>query len=205
MQLNPYVEPRRRLFKAVFIDGSYLFHSLMSLSVKLDYKKLIGFFLNEGDHLVTASYYTALPKESEIEDKHRGFIRVLKKDVKLKIRSVPLLKMYAPPNAQSQDPTVIGRYSKGEDILLACDMVRGAALNYFDEAVLISGDADMLPAVNMVQELGKTITVAAFRFSLSGALELEANAVTYLDDHVEDLRLMAFDDIGKVSASPVLE
>lgn len=185
--MQPSVEPRRRIFKALFVDGSFLFHCVRSLSVKIDYKKLKDLFLTSDDQLILASYYTALPNEYDLEDKHKSFLRILKKEVKIKVRSVPLLKSYD-SSPSSLTPQTTGRYSKGEDILLACDMVRGAALNYFDCAILISGDGDFVPAVNMLQELGKYVIVASFRSALSHALELEANEVIYLDDVMEKIK-----------------
>ena len=177
MLFQPDVIPRRQIFKSIFIDGSFLFHCVQGSQVKIDYRKLKHLFMNAGDHLASASYYTALPSDAAIEEKHRSFIKILKKDVRVKVRSVPLLKTH--------DST----YSKGEDILLACDMVRGACLNYYDVAVLITGDGDFVPAVNCVQEAGKSVIVASFNSSLSHALELEANDVVYLDEHLDKIKL----------------
>ena len=126
---------------------------------------------------MSASYYTALPSDGDIEDKHRNFLKILKKDVRVKVRSVPLLRHDS------------GHSSKGEDILLACDMVRGAYLNQYDVAVLITGDGDFVPAVNSVQEAGKPVIVASFHGSLSHALELEASSMVYLDEHLDQIRL----------------
>lgn len=181
-------EPRRRLFKSIFVDGSCLFHCASSLSVRIDYKKLINLFINSGDHLVSASYYTALPNDYDLEEKHKSFLRILKKEVKLKVRSVPLLKAYD-FSPQQSNPQAGGRYSKGEDILLAVDMVKHAALNTYDCCILVSGDGDHVPTVNAVQDLGKHVTVAAFQSSLSNALEMEANAVIYLDEVLDSIKL----------------
>jgi len=175
-------EPRKRLFKAIFIDGSFLFHCVQNTDIRINYKKLKNLFLNTGDHLVNAYYYTALPNDHDIEEKHKNFIKILKKDVRVKVRSVPLLK--------ATDNTNVFRYSKGEDIYLACDMVRGAYTNQYDVAVLISGDGDFVPAVNAVQEAGKPVIVASFHSSLSYSLELEASDVVYLDEHLEEIRLL---------------
>lgn len=191
---HPNYEPRRRLFKAIFIDGSFLFHCMVGISVRINYRKLIQLFLNTGDFLIYANYYTALPNEYDMEEKHRNFIKILKKDVKVRVRSVPLLKAYDAPtssNGGSQDDTQQHhvRYSKGEDILLASEMVRDAALGRFDCCVLLSGDADFCPVVSMVQDLGKPVIVAAFHGSLSHQLEMDASEVIYLDEHLDKIKL----------------
>jgi len=175
------VPPRRQIFKSIFIDGSFLFHCVQGSQTRIDYKKLKNLFLNAGDHLVSASFYTALPSDSDIDDKHRNFLKVLKKDVRVKVRSVPLLTY--------DSGVTTSRYSKGEDILLACDMVRGAYLNHYDVAILITGDGDFVPAVTSVQEAGKPVIVASFHASLSFALELEASEVIYLDEHLDKIKL----------------
>lgn len=175
-------EPRKRLFKAMFIDGSFLFHCAQGINTRINYKKLVQLLLNTGDFLVYSNYYTALPNEYDMDEKHKTFLKILKKDVRLRIRSVPLLKA----NTSNENAP---RYSKGEDILLASEMVRDAALNRYDVAILLSGDADFIPAVNIVQDLGKPVIIASFHGSLSHNLELEASDVIYLDEHLDKIKL----------------
>lgn len=190
MNYNGVLEPRKRLFKSIYLDGSFLFHCIASMSgVRVNYKKLIQLFLNTGDFLVAANYYTALPNEYDMEEKHKTFLKILKKDVKVRVRSVPLLKGFDAPPVAGIPNTPSHRYSKGEDILLAAEMVRDAALNRYDCCVLLTGDADFVPAVNIIQDLGKPVTVASFHGSLSHALELEASEVIYLDEFIEKIRL----------------
>lgn len=57
---------------------------------------------------------------------------------------------------------------KGIDVLIALHMVMGAMRNEYDVAVLMSGDTDLLPAVETVIELGKVCEVASWtnRFPL---------------------------------------
>jgi uncharacterized LabA/DUF88 family protein len=167
--------------KAIFIDGSFLFHHAQSINIRIDYKKLKSFLVKDGERLVSCCYYTALPVGDDMEDKHRKFLRVLKRDVRIQVKSVPLLK--SPVGGDGS------RYSKGEDILLACDLVRGAILDHFDEAVMVTGDGDFVPAVKAVQEAGKRVVVAGFKKSLSNTLDMEANDVIYLEDHVGELTL----------------
>ena len=190
MHFNKTLEPRRRLFKALFIDGSFLFHCSQSINTRINYKKLKDLFLNAGDHLVCANYYTALPNDYDLEEKHKTFLKILKKDVRLRVRSVPLLKTFDAPASNVEGlPASNYRYSKGEDILLATDLVRGAYTEQYDVAILVSGDGDFVPAVHAVQDAGKPVIVAAFHNSLSHALELEASEVIYLDEFIDKIKL----------------
>jgi len=181
----------RKIFKSIFIDGSFLFHCVQNLGVRIDYKKLKNLFLTPDDHLVSASYYTALPNDGDIDDRHKSFIKILKKEVRVRVRSVPLLK--APEidkNIPSPYPINSPRYSKGEDILLACDLVKGAYTNQFDVAILVTGDGDFVPAVKLVQDAGKPVIIASFHSSLSQNLDMEASDVIYLDEHLDKIRLI---------------
>lgn len=46
---------------------------------------------------------------------------------------------------------------KGIDIMLVADMIKGAFQKKFDAALLVSGDADFVPAVELTQILGKDV------------------------------------------------
>ncbi|MCX6798870.1 MAG: NYN domain-containing protein [Candidatus Diapherotrites archaeon] len=52
---------------------------------------------------------------------------------------------------------------KGIDIMLVCDMIKGAFQNKYETALLLSGDADYTPAVELAQLLGKeTVNVHCY-------------------------------------------
>ncbi len=56
---------------------------------------------------------------------------------------------------------VIKREEKGSDVQLAVQLVRDAAVNRFDAALVISGDSDIQPAIDIVQrEFKKKVFVA---------------------------------------------
>jgi len=46
---------------------------------------------------------------------------------------------------------------KGIDVWIAIDMVKEAVQNNIDFCVLISGDADFVPALNLIKEIGKEV------------------------------------------------
>ncbi len=46
---------------------------------------------------------------------------------------------------------------KGIDVLLALDLVRGARLDLYDVAVVVSGDTDLFPAIEEAMSLGKRV------------------------------------------------
>jgi uncharacterized LabA/DUF88 family protein len=57
----------------------------------------------------------------------------------------------------------VATVEKGIDTLLVTDLIRLAISNSYDVAILASSDADMVPAVEFVQQtLGKKIIQAGF-------------------------------------------
>lgn len=52
---------------------------------------------------------------------------------------------------------------KGIDVMLAVDLVMGAARDQYDVAVLLSADTDLLPAAEAVLDMGKWVEFAAWR------------------------------------------
>jgi len=54
------------------------------------------------------------------------------------------------------------RESKGVDIALTIDMLRGAYMDLYDVAVLVTGDGDYIPVVREVQRVGKAVYLIGF-------------------------------------------
>ena len=46
---------------------------------------------------------------------------------------------------------------KGIDVWIAIDMIKEALENNFDYCILVSGDADFVPALNLIREIGKEV------------------------------------------------
>lgn len=59
---------------------------------------------------------------------------------------------------------------KEVDMAMGCEIVLQAVKNSYDTALIISGDRDFVPAIEHIQEMGKTVEVAAFRSSKSSDL-----------------------------------
>lgn len=74
---------------------------------------------------------------------------------------------------RSDDPQFI---EKQVDTRLSVDLVRMAYLDEYDAAYLLSADSDFIPAVEAVQELGKTV----FAASPAKAKQLAAAVDTYI-------------------------
>lgn len=64
---------------------------------------------------------------------------------------------------------------KGVDVRLAVDMVYGATRQLYDEAVIMTGDADLTYAVEMVRTVGLQVHLAAFGSRFPFAISFKTN------------------------------
>jgi len=153
----------------LFIDGSNFYYGLKSIYEdskelsKFNFKKF-GEILAKNRKLVRVLYYNAPLDYSENPMKYanqqRFFERVKKtENVKLILSRLQKRKI----KGTDKFYYVI----KGDDIHIAADMVKGAYENTFDTAILVSGDGDFVPAINIVQDRGKEVENAYFKKSMS--------------------------------------
>jgi len=147
---------------AIFIDGSNLYHALESNMKRHDLnftdfvKKLCG-----ERSLLRTYYYNALQDVSQRPDAFREqqeFIEGLKKTPYLEVRLGTI------KTAQGT------QVEKGVDIMLATDVLYFAWNNFYDTAVLVSGDADFAYACQAVKNMGKHVEVAYFEGATSREL-----------------------------------
>lgn len=76
---------------------------------------------------------------------------------------------------------------KGVDVLLSIDLVKLAATNQIDRAVLVSGDSDFVPAIKMAKE---SINVSLYYYPRTVHNEL----LQVCDDRIE-ITSNFFDDV----------
>jgi uncharacterized LabA/DUF88 family protein len=163
----------------IFLDAGNLFHASNYLKLKIDYKKLIN-LLKRDRWLLRAYFYTGiptpdinLPKEyREQWRKQQNFLNELQ-NLGIKVKTMPLKK------------TPEGFIEKGVDILLATDMLSLAYRNAYDTAILVSGDSDYIPVVEMVQQLGKRVENASFKKTSSYELRKVCDDFILLDKYLD--------------------
>ena len=172
------VPPMPKLRVAIFIDGSNLYHS-----TKKDYRRTdldLGKFadlLLAGRFLVRVYYYNASVLQEdglELYKSQQRFFEVIRHLPYFEVRLGKILK-----RGES-------RIEKGIDVRIAVDMLTMAHDDVYDVAVLVSGDADYVHAVESVKGTGKHVEVACFRSSRSDQLMQQADRVIGLDDLAKD-------------------
>ena len=70
---------------------------------------------------------------------------------------------------------------KEVDSAMVCKMVEHAFRDNYDTAIIISGDRDFCPAVELIQSLGKRVEVAGFSMTMSGALHRSGDVYHDMD------------------------
>ncbi len=169
---------------AIFIDGSNLYHSLKSLSVKeIDFEKLVSLLIKE--RLLTKVFYYNAPLDISInEKKYWEMQRFFENLKRLPGFNVILCKR----RKYKKDDGSYGFEMKGDDVYLAIDMVSGAYENIYDTGIIVSGDEDFVPLIKRLQKLGKKIENAYFTRSSSNALKNSANDSLCLNYLINSIR-----------------
>ncbi len=139
---------------AIFIDGSNLYHSLESTMKRhdLNFAEFVKQLCGERG-LFRTYYYNALQDVGQRPDAFREqqeFLETLRKTPYLEVRLGSI------KTAQGT------QIEKGVDIMLATDLLYFAWNNFYDTAVLVSGDADFAYAFQAVKNMGKHVEVAYF-------------------------------------------
>ena len=142
---------------AIFIDGSNLYHNLKRYGIKTTFEEIIK-KVETKRKIIDIFYYTALLDKSVDEKKykeHKKFLDKIKKIPNFNLRKVVL-----------EDGSVDFAI-KGDDIYLATDLIKGAYEDFYDVAIIVSGDADFIPAIKLVQKNNKKVINAFFPKSSS--------------------------------------
>ena len=144
---------------AVFIDGSNLYHGLRSSFNRYD----LNFeeFVNRlcgNRQLFRAYYYNVLQDPAQRAEAHRE-----QQDFLNTLRDTPYLEVRLGGTKLAQGVTV----EKGIDVMLVTDLLNYAWEDFYDVAVVVSGDSDFAYALQAVKNMGKYIEVAYFETNVS--------------------------------------
>jgi uncharacterized LabA/DUF88 family protein len=180
----------------VFIDGSNIFWGLKNYRsttgpLSIDYAKLVSFV--SGPRQIRGSHYycsqPAIPSEGQakfMDMLRQSGISVTAKTLKMR---------------RDASGGQLRAVEKGVDVALVTDLLSFAWEGAYDDAVLVSGDADYTGAVEKVKSKGRMVDVVAWRESLSRELRLVASKVVYIDDIVDKIKLVESTVSSSSSAS----
>jgi len=147
---------------SIFIDGSNFYNSLKRYKIKRKFQEIIE-ILGKSKDIVNIFYYTAsldIAFDEKRYWKHQSFLEKLKEIPNFNVVLCNLRKI-------TTENGSIEFTIKGDDIHLANNLIKGAFKDEFDEAIIVSGDEDFIPAIKTVQELNKKVINAYFPKSYS--------------------------------------
>lgn len=154
-------EQNKRQRVAVFIDGSNLHYKLKDLNIGnllyFQYGEFALWLAKERD-LVSKRYFVGVvrAKSDDVRGQQlrknqiRLFNHLTSKRCKFVVERGYIMKNDG------------AYYEKGVDVKIAVDLVVGAYEDAYDTAILVSSDTDLIPAIEKVKALGKTVEYVGF-------------------------------------------
>ena len=149
---------------AFFIDGSYLDHVLQEVTAgrRVNYRALISAIVDSagGDRdIIRIYYYHCLPyqdhpptpEQSERFGRMQRFFRALQRTPRFEVRQGRLA--YRGLNNE-RNPIF---EQKRVDLLLGIDLVLHSVRRSIDEAFLVAGDSDFIPAIRVAKSEGVVV------------------------------------------------
>ncbi|MCY4557779.1 MAG: NYN domain-containing protein [Chloroflexi bacterium] len=136
---------------AVFIDGAYVEKVVPwdPARTNIDFEKLVGLIVSDGDELLRVHYYHCLPyrskpptrEENELYNKKQRFFEALGHIPKFTIR---LGKLILDRHCDNGKPEY---KQKWVDVMIAVDMTLLVAKQRVSKVILFAGDSDFTPAI----------------------------------------------------------
>lgn len=159
----------------IFIDGSNFYHTLRKSFFKnnIDFENFCN-FLSTGNDLVKIKYYNSplnrLENPQEYKDQQLFFDYLY---------TVPLIDIYL---GRLEKRANNKKVEKGVDVKLAVDLVVSAYKDLFDVAILLSNDADFIPAIQEATSLNKEVYYIEFPKMKSYHLRKVCSKTIRVDD-----------------------
>jgi len=167
----------------VFIDGNNWYHNSKQVvdAKNLDLKKVAKFICDNFDlDLKQIRYYASIPSISENALRHNqnmDFLKDLEKQgIKIFTRDIEQLDLCktCKPFVKQNCLDCIGIISikeKGIYVKIAVDMIEKCLIeNECDVCILISGEADFFPAMQIIKYAGKEVLTASVPIGYSNEL-----------------------------------
>lgn len=159
---------------ALFIDGSNFYNRLKELHIshlsQFDYRGLAE-WLARGRDLTYCGYYV-------------GVVRAKPGDAKAEAMKNQQVNLFNNLQSKRQRFMVHRGYilenrgvfhEKGVDVKMAVDLLVGAYEDWYDTAILLSSDTDLIPAIQQVRTLGKNVEYIGFAHKPSFGLQKHAS------------------------------
>lgn len=155
---------------AFFIDGSNFYHRLKRCCIQnssaFDYAAFSTSLLNPNDDLFYIGYYVGLV-QNKVGDPHSELLYAGQQRLFVNLKlCLPSIRIVLGHIQNSHGVF----QEKGVDVRLALDIYRLASEQGYEKIILLSSDADLLPAVELAQQAGCIVEYIGLHHHLSQAL-----------------------------------
>ncbi|MFI6758529.1 NYN domain-containing protein [Micromonospora sp. NPDC050417] len=171
-----------------YVDGFNLYHGLKAKHGRkyhwLDLQLMVTSLLRSDQELASVNYFTArIRNQPSSERRQEDYLRALDAAAP-KLRIIEGRFQAKASICRHCGSTWTSYEEKETDVNLALSIARDAARDRFDTCILISGDADLCPAIRVTRELApdKKVVVAFPPRRWSDALRNEADACFTIGD-----------------------
>ena len=160
---------------SIYFDGSNFYHKLKTKEIsikntsKFDYAEFSK-WLARGREIVSVRYYVGVVKDRTTDRKVQKLIKEQQKLFShLKRNGLVVKEGYLVKSGGSF-------HEKGVDVKIAVDLLVGAYEDFYDSAILISSDNDLIPAINKIKSSGKKVEYIGFKHQPSYGLQKNATS-----------------------------
>jgi len=170
----------------VYIDGSNFYNYLKNKEInipkgiKFNFKKFIEHLVGGNRNCISKRYYIGIMKNFDDSKKSQKLVKGQQKFLAEIKNDGFIVKRGRIIYDQGKIR------EKGTDVKIAVDLVIGAIDNYYDTAILISSDTDLIPAIKYVRFKKKKIEYIGFSHAPSLGIQKYANYSKLLS--LEDLK-----------------
>jgi len=165
----------------IFIDGSNVFRSCRDLKIKISYEKFL-LILRKDRNVIRTYYYSGIKSKSQEKGKFFKMLKGFGVEIKTK-----LLKK-RDVTCRSCGEITNTYVEKGIDASLSTDLLWHAFQKSYDIGIVVSADADYIPPIERVRDLGRRIELWAFKHTLGRELKNKADIVNYIDDVIDKIQ-----------------
>ncbi len=159
---------------AVYIDGNNFFRYLKDKEIefpkgtKFDHSKFIDFLVKKRN-LTSKRYYVGIARNLDGKEKSKRIVRGQQKFLAKIENEGFIIKrgrvMYDRGKIRE----------KGTDVKIAVDLVIGAVDDFYDTAIIVSSDTDLIPALKYIKYRNKRIEYVGFSHSPSLGMQKVAD------------------------------
>ena len=144
---------------AIFIDEAYLSQVIREQyrGVRIDYE-LLARALSQGTDLLRSYVYSSLPYQSEAPTPEEKSLFAGRRQFFSRLRLLPRYTVQLGRTERRVNANGIPYYEqKRVDILLAVELVKLSANRHIQQAILIAGDSDFIPAITAAKSEGVVV------------------------------------------------